>query len=146
SGLAMKTCSMTSVPWGSPDGGAACSRSPMLRRVLGSVQNLLQSLERAFPKGAVPLHPSIHRLDRFRPHAADAPLPVDATLDQAGVREDSEVLRNRRLADREGFGDFTGGALPLAEETLDNGEAGGIGEGAENGGEGNLIHLGPAVI
>ena len=60
--------------------------------------------------------------------------------DQPGVLEDPQMLGDRRLAHGEGRRDVAGGVLALAEQALDDGEPGGVGEGAEDGGKGDLLH------
>jgi hypothetical protein len=45
------------------------------------------------------------------------------------------MLRDCRFAHGEGLGDFAGGAFAVAEQALDNGETGGVGQGAKNGGK-----------
>jgi hypothetical protein len=67
-------------------------------------------------------------------------LPVDAPLDQPGLFQDAQVFGDGRLAHREGGGKVAGRLFALGKQSLDDGEADGIGEGAEDGGKGRGCH------
>ncbi len=60
--------------------------------------------------------------------------------------EHAQMLRNRRLANREGSRDLAGGAFAFIEQTFDDGEPGRVGERAEDGWQGDLIHENPSLF
>ena len=58
----------------------------------------VKALEIALPDAAVPLDPSLKLLQRGWAQGIDSALRVDANVDQPGLTEHAEMLRDLRLA------------------------------------------------
>lgn len=64
-----------------------------------------------------------------------------AGLNQAGAAKDAEVLGDRRLRDAGVGGEVADGEGAVAGEALEEGAAGGVGEGVEDGGGWREAHF-----
>ena len=84
------------------------------------------------PEDAVLLDPGVDGAERFGIQLVDAVAAFAMFADQVGAAQQAQVLGDGGTGDREGFGDLSGGLAAAAEE-IEDGAAGGIGEGLEGG-------------
>ena len=94
------------------------------------------------PLRAVRREPVVDRPQRLRPHPVQPALGVGAHVDQAGVTQDPEVARDRRLAHRELPHEVSDRALALEQEIEDAATVG-LGDDLERGNHARilLIHI-----
>ena len=96
------------------------------------VEILIQPVVALLPEAAIGLGPLGDVFQRLGPQAAGAPLSVAAARDESGTLENVEVLRDRRLRDRERCGELGNGGLTRGEPGEDR-PPGRVGEGCEAG-------------
>src|SRR3954454_3115433 len=84
-------------------------RFPCVLLVGHCVEVTLEVVEARGPQPAHGREPLVDRAQGFRAYAVEAPLPVDARVDEACIAEHSKVLRYRGLADRECGNEITDG-------------------------------------
>ena len=92
------------------------------------------------PENTVLINPGVDRAQRFGIELVDAVSTFAMLADEVSPAQQAEMLGNRRTRDRESAGDLSGG-LGTATEKIQNGAAGGIGEGLEGG----LADLGSGI-
>ena len=86
----------------------------------------------AVQKDAVLLDPGVDRAKRFGIELVDTVAAFAVLADQMRAAEQAQVLGNGRTGDWKSLGDLSGG-LAAAAEQVEDGAAGGIGEGLEGG-------------
>src|SRR5665213_252292 len=106
---------------------------------LQAFQVLVEAVEALLPEPAVVVEPveGALQLPGFQPRRT--PLRIAAAGDEAGLLQNFEVLRNRRLADLEGFGKLFDRGLAGSEAGQDR-APGGVGESGKGGAEGVIRH------
>src|SRR5207247_11227381 len=87
---------------------------------------------RVAPVAPGPCDPALDRTQRIGAHAHDAPLPLDAALDQPGLFEHAQVAGNCRAADAERLGDVADAQFAARDQPLDDRAPGRIGERGEH--------------
>jgi hypothetical protein len=76
--------------------------------------------------------PMIDGTERLGIKTVEAVAADAVFADQAGTAEQAEVLGDGGAGDGKGAGDLAGGLVALAKE-IENGAAGGVGQGAKDG-------------
>jgi hypothetical protein len=101
-----------------------------------ALRGVLQAQQRVGP------HLVDHRggvAQTIEPRSVQPTRAGNSRVDQSGVSQDAQVLRNRRSADRwEVPGDLTGGQLVVADQPQD-GASGGVGDGAQRRVDGSHV-------
>ncbi len=96
-----------------------------------TVEVALEGIHVRRPISAERLHPSLYFLQRLRPNAIEAALRVDRRLDEAGVSQHTQMLRDRRLREIERRLEVANGTLAFGEESQDGAPIG-LGEDSEH--------------
>jgi hypothetical protein len=78
-----------------------------------------ESVEAVAPHRAVGLEPCVQLGQRFQPDPVEPALPVGAHVDEAGVAQDAQVLRDERLAAAELIDEVADGPLALPKQVED---------------------------
>lgn len=99
---------------------------------LGGLEEGFEVGELVRPEKAVVLEPTIDGAEGLRVETVKAVAADALFVDEMGVAEQAEVLGDGRAGDWEGASDLSRGLMALAKE-VEDGAAGGIGEGAEDG-------------
>ena len=89
------------------------------------------------PEAAVLFEPGVDGAERFGIELVDAVAAFAMFADQVGAAQQAQVLGDRGTGNRESSGDFSGG-LAAAAKQIEDGAAGGIGQGLEGGFGGNM--------
>jgi len=92
----------------------------------------LEAGEFARPENAVIVEPLVNGAKRLGVETVIAVAADAMFLDEARAAEQAEMFGDSRARDGEGAGDLAGGLLAAAEQ-VEDGAAGGVGEGAEDG-------------
>jgi hypothetical protein len=79
----------------------------------------LELVQSRGPQSAIGFEPLGQLLQRFRPHPIEAPLRLDANVYEAGVSQDTQMLRNTGLADAQLGYEITHRALFVSEKVKD---------------------------
>jgi hypothetical protein len=93
---------------------------------------VLELVEALPPHLAVGLEPSVKLHQRLNPDAVQAALAGGTDLDQTGVAKHPQMLRHRRLTDRQPLNQRTDRPLPLAQLIEDQASAG-LGDDLDRG-------------
>jgi hypothetical protein len=80
---------------------------------------IFEAIEVSAPQASIGGQPVIELCERLGPDAVEAALRIRASLDEAGVLEDSEVLGHGRLAEPEPIHELTNRPLAFAEQIQD---------------------------
>src|SRR5208283_4130257 len=91
-----------------------------------------QVVETGAPENAVLLDPRVDGAKRFRVELVYAMAAFAVLTDEVGATQQAQVLRDRGAGHGEGAGDLSG-RLAAAAEQVEDGSAGGIGQGLESG-------------
>ena len=102
-----------------------------LPRMLG-FDKCFQVVQAGCPEDAVLLDPGVDGAERFGIELVNAVTAFAMLADQMRAAQQAQVLGDGGTGDGEGFGDLSGGLAAAAEE-IEDGAAGGIGEGLESG-------------
>lgn len=103
--------------------------------MLELIEEGFEAVEPLFPEEAEAVEVGRGILERRRVQRARAPLRVAPAHDEPRLLEHLEVLRDRRLAHVERFGEF-GDRVDAGAQAIKDRPPGGVGEGAEDGVEG----------
>ena len=83
------------------------------------LQLALEAIESALPQAPVGGDPHVDLAERFRPEPIQAPLGIDADVDETRVTEHAEVLRDGGLAHRQPGDELANRALAVAQQVED---------------------------
>jgi hypothetical protein len=92
---------------------------------------LFQARQVRAPEAAVLVEPGVHGAQGFGIELVDAVAAFAVFLHQVGAAQEAEVFGDGGTRNREGPGDFSGGLAAPAQE-IEDGAAGGIGQGLES--------------
>jgi hypothetical protein len=87
--------------------------------VLHPLKVALQSVEAFVPQSPVRLDPGVDLAKSLRPQPVDASLGIDPDIDEAGVAEHAEVLRDGRLAHRKPIHELAHWPFAVAQQVED---------------------------
>jgi len=99
---------------------------------MDAIEVTFESIDVSVPEAAEGSEPRVDFPERFGPEAIEAALPVDGSLDEAGIAEDAEVLGDGGLGHAEVALDLSDGLLGGDQEGED-GAAAGLGNNFERG-------------
>jgi hypothetical protein len=94
------------------------------------VHQLSETVEAVFPILSVTVNPFMGVLHTLCTQAAKPPLRIRSAIDEAGIFENTKMLRYRRKRNVERFRKFTNCRLAL-RQTRENGPTGRVGEGGK---------------
>ena len=91
-----------------------------------------EGVELGAPEAPVAVDPAVELGEPGRAEGVDAPLAVGRDLDEAGLLQDLEVPRHRRLGDARQRGDEVPRGLRALEEQIEQRAPARIGDGSED--------------
>ena len=83
------------------------------------LQLALEPIEPVLPQTSIGGDPYVDLAERFRPEPIQAPLSIDADVDEARVAQHAEVLRDGGLADRQPLDKLAHRPLTVAQQVED---------------------------
>jgi hypothetical protein len=93
---------------------------------------LFQAGQTDAPETAVLVEPVVYGAEGFGIELVDAVAAFAVLVHEVGAAQQAKVLGDRGAGNGEGSGDFSGGLAAPAQE-IEDGAAGGVGEGLEGG-------------
>ena len=101
-----------------------------IRKIDNGWELRFERVEVLRPEMAIAGQPQVEVLQRGGIEAVKPPLGVLANVHQPGLAQDREMLRDGRLADRQGVDEVAGGAFAVGQHGQDR-HAVGFGQGGE---------------